>query len=771
MTVTKFGLGQPLRRVEDRRLITGEGNYGDDHAPAGCLHAALLRSPHAHATFTITDVEAARAMPGVHLVLTAEDVAGLGDIKCQAPLPNGDGSQNHVANIPLLAKGSVKHIGDAVAFVVADTLIQARDAVEAIGIDYEVRPAVVGIRGAIAGGASAVWDEQPDNVSFDSTMGDKAPVDAAFAKAAKVVKVEVENQRLVTNYMETRSVVAEYDAGTNRFTLTIPSQGVHGLRKTLTGVLGVTKDQIRVVTGDVGGGFGTKTFTYREYPLAAEAARRLDRPVKWVSERGEHFVACTQGRDNLSVGEVALDADGTFLAMRFDVIGDLGAYLSQYGPYIPYLGATMLTGVYKTPAVFVRVRGVYTNTVPVDAYRGAGRPEAAYLIERLVDRAARETGISPAEIRRRNFIPPSAMPYTTPIGDRTYDTGDFAAHMGRAVEAGDWNGFEARAAESRAKGLVRGIGLATYIECTAWGEGEDVKITLDKDGGATVYVGTQSNGQGHATAYAQFAAEHLDLPLERIRVVQGDTDKVATGAGTGGSRSIPVGGISVGAASQNLAGKLKELASEELEAGVQDLEIAEGAVRVAGTDKSIDFAALASLPKASEATLTGQGDFVPPSATYPNGTHVAEVEIDPETGITEVVRYTICDDFGIVVNPLLLAGQVHGGVVQGIGQALHERTVYDAEGQLLTASFMDYAMPRAGDVPFFHFETKNVPSTTNPMGIKGAGEAGSIGSCPAVMNAVVDALDRSVGLRDMDMPATPARMFAALEPLRKAAAA
>ncbi|AWN45952.1 carbon monoxide dehydrogenase [Methylobacterium terrae] len=771
MTVTKFGLGQPMRRVEDRRLITGEGHYGDDHAPEGCLHAALLRSPHAHAKFTITDVEAARAMPGVHLVLTAEDVAGLNDIKCQAPLPNGDGSQNHVANIPLLAKGTAKHIGDAVAFVVADTVAQARDAVEAIGIDYEVLPAVVGIRGAIAGGATAVWDEQPDNVSFDSTMGDKAPVDAAFAKAAKVVRVEVENQRLVTNYMETRSVVAEHDAGTGRFTLTIPSQGVHGLRKTIAGVLGIEKEQLRVVTGDVGGGFGTKTFTYREYPLAAEAARRLGRPVKWVSERGEHFVACTQGRDNLSVGEVALDADGTFLAMRFDVIGDLGAYLSQYGPYIPYLGATMLTGVYKTPAVHVRVRGIYTNTVPVDAYRGAGRPEAAYLIERLVDRAARETGMSPAEIRRRNFIPPSAMPYTTPIGDRTYDTGDFAAHMGRAIEASDWAGFEARAAESHRNGLVRGIGLATYIECTAWGEGEDVKITLDRDGGATVYVGTQSNGQGHATAYAQFAAEHLDLPLERIRVVQGDTDRVATGAGTGGSRSIPVGGISVGAASQNLAGKLKELASEELEAGIQDLEIAEGAVRVAGTDRSIDFAALAALPKATEAMRTGQGDFVPPSATYPNGTHVAEVEIDPDTGITTVVRYTVCDDFGIVVNPLLLAGQVHGGVVQGIGQALHERTVYDAEGQLLTASFMDYAMPRAGDVPFFHFETKNVPSTTNPMGIKGAGEAGSIGSCPAVMNAVVDALDRSVGLRDIDMPATPSRMFAVLAPLRKAAAA
>jgi carbon-monoxide dehydrogenase large subunit len=452
--------------------------------------------------------------------------------------------------------------------------------------------------------------------------------------------------------------------------------------------------------------------------------------------------------------------------MRFDVVGDLGAYLSQFGPYIPYLGATMLTGVYRTPALHVRVRGVYTNTLPVDAYRGAGRPEAAYLLERLVDRAGRETGLGQDEIRRRNFIPAAEMPYKTPIGDRTYDTGDFAAHMGRAMEAGEWSGFDARLAQSRAAGRLRGIGLATYIECTAWGEGEDVKVTLDKDGGATVYVGTQSNGQGHATAYAQFAAEQLDLPLDRIRMVQGDTARVATGNGTGGSRSIPIGGISVHAASKNLADKLKELASDELEAGVADLEIADGAVRVAGTDRTIAFAARAALPRATEAMLTGQGEFVPPNATYPNGTHVAEVEIDPETGITSILRYSVCDDFGTTVNPLLLAGQVHGGVAQGIGQALHERTVYDAEGQLLTASFMDYAVPRAEDVPFFHFETRNVPSTTNPMGIKGAGEAGSIGSSPAVMNAVVDALDRGAGVRDIDMPATPASIFSALRTSR-----
>jgi carbon-monoxide dehydrogenase large subunit len=411
----------------------------------------------------------------------------------------------------------------------------------------------------------------------------------------------------------------------------------------------------------------------------------------------------------------------------------------------------------------VRVRGVYTNTVPVDAYRGAGRPEAAYLLERLVDRAARELGLPPDEIRRRNFIAPSEMPYTTPIGDRTYDTGDFDAHMTKAIALAEWAGFGDRLSASLRSGRIRGVGLATYIECTAWGEGEDVIVRLEKDGTATVYSGTQSNGQGHATAYAQFASQHLDLPLDKIRVVQGDTARIATGAGTGGSRSIPIGGVSVFAASRDLARKLKELAADHLEAGVGDLEVADGTVRIAGTDRHITFADLAALPNATDDALRGEGNFTPPSATYPNGTHIAEVEIDPDTGITSLERYTICDDFGIIVNPILLAGQVHGGVAQGVGQALLERTVYDAEGQLITASLMDYCLPRAGDVPMFNFETSNVPSTTNPLGIKGAGEAGSIGSCPAVMNAVVDALDRAYGIRDIDMPATPQRIFAAIE--------
>lgn len=760
MNVAKFGIGQPLRRVEDLRLLTGGGRYTDDYTPPGCLFSVVLRSPHAHANFQIRDVETARAIPGVRLILTAKDVSHLGDVPCLAPMDNFDGSRGHVADIPVLARDVVKHVGDAVAFVVADTIAQARDAAEAIEIDYEFLPAVADLRHAMAPDAPRVWDAAAGNIAYDARMGDEDAVEAVFAKAHRIVSLTVENNRLISNFMETRGVVAEFDKANGSFQLTISSQGVHGLRDTLADkILKIAPDKVRVLTGDVGGGFGTKTFMYREYPLAAEAARMLGQPVKWVADRTDHFQGDAQGRDNISVGEVAVDESGRFLAMRFDILGNLGAYLSQFGPYIPYLGGTMMTGVYRTPLLHVRVRGVYSNTVPVDAYRGAGRPEAAYLLERLVDRAARELGIGPDEIRRRNFIPAQDMPYTTPIGDRTYDTGDFEAHLTKGMTLADWDGFESRLETARQAGRIRGIGLATYIECTAWGEGEDVVVRLEKDGTATVYSGTQSNGQGHATAYAQFASQHLDLPLDKIRVVQGDTARVATGAGTGGSRSIPIGGVSVFAASRNLAQKLKELAADHLEAGIGDLEIADGAVRIAGTDRHITFADLAALPQATDDHLRGDGDFTPPSATYPNGTHIAEVEIDPETGVVSLERYTICDDFGIVVNPILLAGQVHGGVAQGIGQALLERTVYDAEGQLITASLMDYCLPRAGDVPFYRFETSNVPSTTNPLGIKGAGEAGSIGSCPAVMNAVVDALDRAYGIRDMDMPATPERIF------------
>jgi carbon-monoxide dehydrogenase large subunit len=758
----KFGVGQPVRRVEDVRFITGQGHYTDDYRPEGAVHAFMLRSPHAHARFRIGDLAAARAMPGVLLVLTHADVAHLGDVPCLAAVENSDGSTMATPPYPLLCRDTVRHVGDAVAFVVAETLLQARDAAEAIEIEWEPLDAVVGIEGAEAVGAGPVWPEAPGNVAFDTAVGDREKTERAFAAADRVVFLRLVNNRLVTNYLEARDCVAEFHDADARWTITLGTQGGHSLKETIAGCLKVEKKRLRVVTPDVGGGFGTKAFIYREYPLCAFAAERLRRPVKWVADRGEHFVGDAQGRDNLVTAEMALDANGKFLAMRVDLKADLGAYLSQYGPYIPVLGASMTPGVYDIPAVHVRVRGYYTNTVPVDAYRGAGRPEAAYVIERLVDHVARELVISAVDVRSSNFVPSEMMPYKTAT-DRVYDTGEFDGHMRRAMEAADWARFRQRLEGAKRAGRIRGIGLATYIEACAGGAAERATVSLDPDGGVTILIGTQSTGQGHATAYAQVAGEQLDLAPDRIRVIQGDTDLVRSGGGTGGSRSIPVGGVSVSNASRQLAENLKNLAADALEAGAADLELADGAVRVAGTDRAIAFQDLAKLDKATPDLLTTTDKWTPPEATYPNGTHVCEVEIDPETGETQVVSYVVVDDFGVTLNPLLLEGQVHGGVVQGIGQALHERTVYDAAGQLLTASFMDYRLPRAADVPNFHFETRNVPSTTNALGMKGAGEAGSIGSCPAVMNAVVDALHRAFGIRHLDMPATPDRVFLAIQ--------
>jgi aerobic carbon-monoxide dehydrogenase large subunit len=759
---TKFGIGQPVRRVEDQRFVTGHGQYTSDIMPDGALHGILVRSPHAHATFKIEDISTARKMKGVKLVLTAADLAHLSPLACGGQVANADKSPTPYPDYHALAVDTVKHVGDAVAFVVADTPERARDAAEAIVITWKSLPAVADTRAAMAKGAPLVWANAPGNIVFDTAMGDKAKADAAFAGAHHTVKLEIENNRLVTNYLETRACIAEYDAKSKSYTLTLGSQGVHGIQSSLAAILKVKPDKLRIITPDVGGGFGTKSFMFREYPLCAEAARVLKKTVRWTGERTEHFLADAHGRDNVTIAEVALDKAGRFLAMRFDLMGNLGSYLSQYGPYIHYLGATMLTGVYATPVIYARVRGVFSNTVPVDAYRGAGRPEAAYVLERLVETAARQIGMASDKLRALNFVKPSQMPYKTPIGGRTYDTGDFAGHLAKSRELADWAGFKTREKSSQKAGKLRGIGLGTYIECTAWGSGEDVNVVLEQDGTVTVLSGTQSNGQGHATAYAQFVSQHLDIPLSQVRVIQGDTARVATGNGTGGSRSVPVGGVATFLAAQALAENLKIAAADILEAGAADLEIVAGTVRIKGTDRKVTLANLAASPKVDPKLLKASAGFAPPDATYPNGTHVAEVEIDPDTGVVSLLRYTVCDDFGMTVNPMLLGGQVHGGVAQGVGQALMEQTVYDKGGQLLSASFMDYCMPRADDVPSFHFETRNVPSTTNPLGMKGAGEAGSIGSCPAVMNAVVDALDRAYGIRHIDMPATPQRVFAAI---------
>lgn len=765
VTPPKFGIGASARRKEDPAFITGHGRYVADVTPPGTLHAALARATMAHARITVAGLEAARAAPGVRLVLGPDDIADYGHLPCVYLIRQEDGTRVAPTPRPLLEGSVVRHVGEPVAFIVAETEQQARDAAELVEIDYDPLDVVTEAEAALAADAPLVWPERGTNLAFSFTHGEEAATEAVFAGAAKTARVKLVNNRVVANFMEPRGCIAEFDAATGRFTLTAPTQGGHGMRRILAkDILKVPEDSIRVVTPDVGGGFGTKMFVYRELPLALIAARAIGAPVKWVGDRAEHFVADAQGRDNIAEAELALDEDGRFLALRANILTNMGAYLHQFGPGIAHIGPTMLPGVYDIPTLFIRTRGAFTNTVPTDAYRGAGRPEAAYVIERLVDEAAVVTGLAPDEIRRRNFIRPEQMPYTTRTG-RTYDTGEFAGHLARAQEVADWAGFAARAEASAMAGKFRGIGLSTYIEICAFPGSERAELYLDTDGTVTLLIGTQSNGQGHATAYAQVVAEKLGLDYDRIRVIQGDTDAVKTGGGTGGSRSIPIGLPSVDVASRSLADKIRQIAADELEVSAEDVELVDGRALVIGTDRTIGLDAVAKAAGSREA-VTGEGEVKQDGATYPNGTHICEVEIDPDTGVTEVLSYVVVDDFGVTVNPILLAGQVHGGIAQGIGQALGERTVYDADGQLITASFLDYAMPRAGDMPFFHFETRNVPSTSNALGIKGAGEAGTIGACPAVMNAVIDALSRGIGLRHLDMPATPLKVWEAIRAAR-----
>ena len=758
----KFGMGASVLRVEDAAFITGKGRYTDDIAPEGTLHGYVLRSPMANAGFTIASTDAAKAAPGVRLVLTGADVAHLNPLKSSAMQRQPDGTRAPTRDIPILCTDQVRYVGDAIAFVVAESRAQAQDAAELIDVTYEDRPAIAATAGALNADAPLVWPEAGSNKSFEYLLGEREKADAAFARATRFARIAFRNNRLVCNYMEPRAAIGEWHPDEDRFVLTTGSQGVHSMRRIIAErVFAMPLEKLRVVTPDVGGGFGPKTFVYREYPLVLEAAKRLGRPVKWTGDRAEHFMTDAQGRDNQVEAEMAMDDDGRFLALRVTNVANMGAYNSQYGPFIPYVGATMSTGVYDIQALDVSITGVFTNTCPVDAYRGAGRPEAAFLLEKLVDECARVMGLAPDEIRRRNFIRPEQFPYRTQTG-RLYDVGEFEGHMDQALERADWKGFSERAAHSRARGRLRGIGMATYIEACAFAGSEPAHVALNGDGTVTLKIGTQSNGQGHATAYAQFVSEKLDLPIDRITVHQGDTDALATGGGTGGSRSIPLGGVSAARAGEDLAGKIRKIAADELEAAAADIELVDGTARIVGTDRSMDFAAIAKAASRPE-DLQGMGEFVQDEDTYPNGTHICELEIEPETGDVEILAYTIVDDFGATVNPILLAGQVHGGVVQGAGQALVEDTVYAEDGQLITASFMDYAMPRADDVPSFSFETRNVPSTTNALGIKGAGEAGTIGATPAVMNAVTDALYRGYGIRHIDMPATPSRIWRAIK--------
>ncbi len=760
MVTPKFGIGAPVRRKEDASLITGKGTYTGDYTPDGCLHAFVLRSSMAHAKISLSGVEDARAYPGVALVLTADDITDLKPMPTKLSFPQVDGSKHPCPPQPVLCSDTVRYVGDAIAFVVADSVNAAKSAAEQIMVDYEPLDVTLGIEESLADDAPLVWPEYGTNSAFTYGQGDQEKCEAAFEKADKTVSIKVINNRLVANYMEARGCVAEYDAEADRFTLTAGTQGGHGMRGILCDdILGIEQDKLRIVTPEVGGGFGTKLFTYREYPLSLTAAKRLGKPVKWTGERMDHFVTDAHGRDNVTTADLALDADNKILGLRINVLASMGAYLHQYGPLIPFIGVSMSSGLYDIPALWVSAIGVYEHKVPTDAYRGAGRPEAAYLIERLVEKAGLETGLGSAEFRRLNFIPSEKLPYTTQTG-RMYDTGDFAGHMDKAMDEADWAGFKARQEESAANGKFRGIGMCSYIEACAFAGSEEATVELNENGTVTLLIGTQTNGQGHATAYGQVIAEQLGLEMDNIEVIQGDTDRVRKGGGTGGSRSIPIGLPSVNEASKVLVRKIKEQAAQKLEAGAEDLELVDGLVRVVGTDQQVTLAEIAA--QAPE-KLTGQEEVKQAEATYPNGTHIAEVEVDPETGDIAIENYVIVDDFGVTVNPILLEGQVHGGVAQAISQAICEHTVYDEDGQLLTASLLDYRLIRAADLPDFNFQTRNVPSTTNALGIKGAGEAGTIGGCASIMNAVQMALSVGAGVGHFDMPATPNRVWEAIE--------
>ena len=777
----QFGVGQPVRRVEDRRFITGRGNYVDDIQVPRQTCAFMLRSPHAHARIGAIDAAAVLSAPGVLAVFTGDDLArdGIGTIPCLSAVTNRDGTPSVLPPRPALVRDRVRHVGDTVAMVVAESAAAARDAAELIAVDYEALPAIVDTAHALDPDQPSVWEEAPGNLCFDWEVGDRAAVERAMAAARHRIALELVNNRVVVNSMEPRGAIGEYDPGEDSYTLWSSTQGSHFLRNLLAAsVFKIPENRIRVVTRDVGGGFGMKFFLYPEHILVLWAAKKIGRPVKWTPDRADAFMTDTQGRDNLTRLELALDAELRFLALEVGLVANMGAYLSNFAPEIPTAsGALMHSGVYAIPAIHVGVRGVFTHTVPVDAYRGAGRPEAAYAVERLVDYAARQLGVPPQELRRRNFINPEAMPYQTALG-LNYDSGEFARNMDQALAAADLAGLPARRAEARTRGSYRGMGHAVYIEQSGFPPDEFAELRFDQSGTLTVLMGTQSSGQGHQTAYTQLAADRLGVAPEKIRVLQGDTAAISFGRGTGGSRSIPVGGASLVQAADKLIAKGRRIAAHLFEAAEADVEFADGVFSVTGTDRrlGIEDVARAAFDPARQAPgvepgFDESGHFTPPQPTFPNGCHVCEVEIAPDTGHIEIVRYLVVDDFGTVINPLLLAGQVQGGVAQGVGQAMLERTVFDPEtGQLLTGSLTDYCMARAEDLPAIEFAYNVVPCRTNPLGVKGAGEAGAIGAPPALVNAVVDAL-AELGIEHLDMPLTPERVWTAIRAVagRKAA--
>ena len=766
--MTDSGIGQPVRRREDSRLLTGRGAFTDDFSLPDQTYAYVLRSPHAHARIADIDTSSAKAADGVLAVLTAADIksAGLGTLPCLFPVTQRDGSPMISPVRPILADGFVRHVGNAVAFVVATKLSQAKDAAELIEVDYEPLPAVVDTKGASSAGAPQVWPQAENNTCYIWETGDREATDAAFANATHVAELELINNRVVVAAIEPRALLGQWDG--TRYTLYAPTQGVHGMRRQLANhIFNLPEETFRIVTPDVGGSFGMKNRLYPELPLVLFTARELGRPVKWTADRSESFLADTQGRDQVNHAELALDAEGRIQALRVDTRYNVGAYLSQFGPGIATgTKVALQIGAYNIPHVFGRVTGVFTNTVPVDAYRGAGRPEAGYVIERLADAAARKFKMDPAEFRRLNFVVPEAMPHTTAL-DLTYDSGEFRRNLDEGLALGEYEGFEKRRSASEAAGMLRGCGMAYHLENSSMGSAETTHIRVEPSGDVTMIQGTQSGGQGHATIFPQIAADRLGIEVDRIELIQGDTDLVATGAGTGGSKSTGVGGVSCDRAAVAVIERGRVIASHVLEAAPADIEFSNGLFTVAGTDRGRTLFEIAeaaqnpkNLPDETETGLFGSGEFGSNVASFANGCHLCEVEIDPGTGTIDIVRYSVVSDFGTVINPLLTAGQVHGGVAQGAGQALLEHCVYEeGTGQFLSGSFMDYAVPRADNLPFIDISLPDdIPSQTNPMGIKGAGESGTVGAPPAVVNAVVNAL-ANFGIDNIDMPTTPERVW------------
>jgi carbon-monoxide dehydrogenase large subunit len=771
----EFDLGRAVPRTEDFQLLRGFGRYTDDIVLPRQCHLYVLRSPHAAARIRAIDSATAAAAPGVLLILTGADAKadGLGQFASRVQRKRRDGSPNFVPPYRVLALDRVHHVGEAVVAVIAETLAQAKDAAEQVEIDWEILPSVTETAAAALPGAATVWDEAPDNVCFVHEIGNKAATDAAFAKAKHVVEERFHITRVAVNSMEGRTALGLWDPREERYTLQAGLQAPHVMRLELANnIFRIPANRLRLISPDVGGGFGMKGSAYPELALVLWAAKKLGRPVKWIAERGEAFISDHHARDNISTVALALDEAGKFLGLRVNTTANLGGFLASMGVHVPTNNIGGLAGTYLTPNIHVCVTGVFSNTNPTCPYRGAGRPEASYCIERIIDIASREIGIDPVELRRRNLIPPSAMPFKTGL-TYTYDSGEFEVVLDAALDLADWQSAPARRAAAKGRGMLYGVGLASVIEI-AGGPAEfpleeAIEIRFDATGHATVLAGTHSHGQGHETMYRQFAGHLLGLAPDHVRLINGDTDLVFHGRGTFGSRSASVGGAAFLAAAEKIIEKGKTIAGHLLEASTLDIEFNDGRFIVAGTDRGVDLVEVAKasfvsqrMPRGMELGLDAQAVATPAGATFPNGCHICEVEIDPETGTLRITRYTVVDDVGRVVNPLLLKGQIHGGIAQGAGQAMFETVIYDRQsGQMLSGSFMDYVMPRADDLPNFAIGSHEVPAKTNPLGIKGAGEAGTVGALPAVMNAVNDAL-APLGIRNFDMPATPERLWRAI---------